>query len=142
MGLRSSSGAVVSQLVRAITAADTGNVKLIDDRKFSPLFRAVFDAKATISSTYDPNMYSAKVYKIGVTLGSSVMVTELDAIQDKSGTALTQAIDRTKRQIIEAVFGEFRADFMMIERALYDHDFQKARLLLVQLEDKMFSTEV
>mgnify|MGYP003705306865 CR=1 FL=1 len=82
------------------------------------------------------------VYKIGVTLGSSVMVTEQDMIEDKSGTALTQAITRTKRQIIEAVFGEFRTDIMMIERALYDHDFQKARSLLVQLEDKMFSTEV
>lgn len=127
----------MSQLVKAITASDTGNRKVLSN-SFSPLFQDVFQIKSEIHDLHDYGRV-AKVYKIGVTISSQVMVDDLDQINDVS--ALGDAIERTKLQVIEAIFGEFRHDFMMIERALYDRDFQKARDNLRVLEEKMFGVE-
>jgi hypothetical protein len=67
-------------------------------------------------------------------------VSDLDLLQE-GGDTLEEAIHRTKRQVIEAIYGEFRQDLMMVERALYDRDFQKARDCLRILEQKMFGIE-
>jgi hypothetical protein len=56
----------------------------------------------------------------------------------KNDNALIYAIERTKRQVIEAIFGEFRADFRNIERALYDSNIEEARVMFHALEDRMF----
>ena len=125
----------MSQVVKAITAQDTGERKVFQG--FSPLFQDVFSAKSEIQEKFAGAGDVALGYRIGVTLGSQVWVSELEALGNES--ALSEAVDRTKHQVIEAIFGEFRTDFMMIERALYDRDFQKARSYLTQLENKMFS---
>ena len=125
----------MSQVVKAITSHDTGQRKVFSDG-FSPLFQDVFTSKSTIQDLRGLNDVT-KEYRIGVTIGSNVYVSELEAIGNES--ALHEAINRTKRQVIEAIFGEFRTDFMLIERALYDRDFQKARSYLAQFENKMFS---
>jgi hypothetical protein len=52
------------------------------------------------------------------------------------------AVQRTKRQVVEAIFGEFRADFRSIERALYDSDIETARVMFHALEDKMFEITI
>jgi len=124
----------MSQVVKAIEAHDNGNRRVISDG-FSPLFQDVFSVKSTIRE----HKYElvAKEYRIGVTIGSQAMVE--DDLAATHVDTLHEAIQRTKRQVIEAIFGEFRTDFMMIERALYDRDFQKARDYLRQFEDKMFS---
>ena len=125
----------MSQVVKAITAHDTGERKTFHN-PFSPLFQDVFDIKSEVQEfRYNPDV--AKAYKIGVTVGSQVWVNDLESTVNEN--ALTEAINRTKRQVIEAIFGEFRHDFMMIERALYDRDFQKARSYLTEFEKKMFS---
>ena len=128
----------MSQVVRAIEAHDTGERKLIKE-SFSTLFQDVFNIK---SQTQDLNGTEgvAKQYRIGVTIGSQVHVSELDLLQE-GGDALEEAIHRTKRQVIEAIYGEFRQDLMLAERALYDRDFQKARDYLRILEQKMFGIE-
>ena len=115
----------MSQLVRAVTAKETGDRKLVES--FSPLFQDVFSIHETIQEVRDVNFYAAKVYKIGVTLGNTVTVSEVDAFSNKD--AVTEAIERTKRSIVEAVFGEFREDFYRLESAIYDRNFQKARTL-------------
>lgn len=122
----------MSQVVKAITATDTGDRRLIDS--FSPLFRDVFSVKEQISELRGDEI--AKVYKIGVTIGNQCMVSELE--QMKYEDALTEAIKRTKRGVIEAIFGEFRQDMRHLENAIYDRDFAKARDALRQLEVKMF----
>ena len=84
-------------------------------------------------------LMSLKQYRIGVTLGAQVLVSENEALSNHN--ALTEAVERTKRHVIEAIFGEFRTDFMNVERALYERDFQKARSYLTQFEKKMFTTK-
>ena len=127
----------MSQLVKAVMAHDTGNRAVLEN-KFSPLFVDVFEKKEHIDQTYDQCLVG-KRYRIGVTLGSHTIVSEFDMMQDKDALAL--AIERAKRSIIEAVFGEFRQDIMQLQNAIYDRDFQKSRTILTNLEDKMFSVE-
>jgi hypothetical protein len=125
----------MSQVVKAITGYDTGERKLIQG--FSPLFQDVFNVKSDIQNLYCEEV--AKQYRIGVTLGAQVLVSENEAVSNHN--ALTEAVERTKRHVIEAIFGEFRTDFMNVERALYDRDFQKARDHLRVFEEKMFTTK-
>lgn len=130
----------MSQLVKAIMATDTDHRKMIQQKAFSPLFQDVFSRQEQVAEARDANFYIAKLYKIGVTLGAQVAVSELDMItQDEN--VLQEAIDRTKRQIIEAVFGEFRQDFYQLEAAIYDRDFQKARSLLTVFQRKMYEVD-
>jgi len=128
----------MSQVVRAIEAHDTGERKLIKE-SFSTLFQDVFNIKSHIQDLRGTEGI-AKQYRIGVTIGAQVWVSELEINQGKCDV-LQEAIDRTKRQVIEAIFGEFRQDLMLTERALYDRDFQKARDHLRILEQKMFGIE-
>ena len=128
----------MSQVVRAIEAHDTGNRKLIKE-SFSNLFQDVFNVKSQIRD-FQVDAEVAKEYRISVTIGSQVHVSELDLLQE-GGDALQEAIHRTKRHVIEAIYGEFRQDLMLAERALYDRDFQKARDYLRILEQKMFGIE-
>ena len=130
----------MSQLVKAVMATDTGNRKVINDDSFSPIFKDVFDMKEQFDDVRNSNLNIAKVYKIGVTLGNQAAVSELDAVAGDTD-ALHAAIERCRREIVEAVFGEFRQDFMLLNRAIYDRDFQKARALLTEFERKMFEVE-
>jgi hypothetical protein len=122
----------MSQVVKAITATDTGDRKLLDS--FSPLFQDVFSVKETIQELRHDDV--AKVYRIGVTIGAQCMVTE--NMRDAHVDSLTEAINRTKRSVIEAIFGEFRSEIMQLETAIYNRDFAKAKELLRVLESKMF----
>jgi hypothetical protein len=128
----------MSQVVRAIETHDTGERKLIKE-SFSTLFQDVFNIKSQIQDLRGTEDI-AKQYRISVTIGSQVHVSDFDLLQE-GGDALEEAIHRTKRQVIEAIYGEFRQDLMMVERALYDRDFQKARDYLRILEQKMFGIE-
>ena len=125
----------MSQLVKAITASDTGSRKFVQN-EFSPLFNDVFNRKELIDTTFTSEGFVAKIYKIGVTMGAQVMVDDTEIIGDQS--ALEHAIERTKMNVVEACFGEFRQDFLRINNALYDRDFQKARSLLTEFEKRMF----
>lgn len=126
----------MSNLVKAIAATDTGERTYIK-QKMSKLFQDVFSVREDMQTTYAPEI--AVVYKIGVTLGNQVMVPEFAKLQNEN--ALTLAIERTKEQIIEAVFGEFRQDFRLIEKLLYDYDFEGAATALRAMEQKMYTTE-
>lgn len=126
----------MSQVVKAIIAEDTGDRKLLDS--FSPLFQDVFSVREEIHEVRTMQDV-AKVYRIGVTLGSQCIVSEYEQLTKED--VLAEAINRTKRSIIEAIFGEFRGDLMHLENAIYDRDFLKAKSLLRSLENKMFSTE-
>lgn len=130
----------MSQLVKAVVATDTGHRKLVQNKAFSPLFQDVFSRQEHVAEVCDASMFTAKMYKIGVTLGSQVAVSELDVVS-QGGDVLHEAITRTKRQIVEAVFGEFREDFYRIEGAIYDRDFQKARSLLTEFQRKMYEVD-
>lgn len=125
----------MSQVVKAITATDTGNRKLLDS--FSPLFQDVFSVKETIQELRHDEV--AKIYRIGVTIGAQCMVTA--SMRDTHAESLNEAINRTKRSVIEAIFGEFRSEIMQLETAIYNRDFAKSKELLRALESKMFGVD-
>lgn len=125
----------MSQVAKAIIATDMGERKFIP-KGLSPLFTDVFSSKSEIQETYSTEGEVAIKYRIGVKIGADCLVTDYDSLKD--GNALQQAILRTKRQVIEGVFGEFRQHFRQIEKAIYDHNMEEAGKLLYQMEYKMF----
>ena len=94
-----------------------------------------FSAKEEIQQVTTPTDIG-KVYRIGCKIGSQAVVSDYD-YED----ALENAIMRTKRQVIEGVFGEFRPHFRRIEKAIYDHDYNEAGRLLHEMEHIMFEPE-
>jgi hypothetical protein len=127
----------MSQLSKAITAVDTGERKYTP-QKLSPLFQDVFSAKAEIQDTCGPDL--GKVYRIDCRIGSQAVVSEY-ALYAHDSSPLEEAITRTKRQIIEGVFGEFRPHIRRIEKAIYDYDYKEAGRLLVEMEGLMYEPE-
>ena len=122
----------MSKVVNAITA-ERGDKKRYPQ---SQLFQDVFKVREDIQKS--PTLEVQ--YRIGVTLGSQCWVSELENLSRDD--AIEKAVQRTKRQVIEAIFGEFREDFRNIERALYDSDIENARVMLHRMEDKMFEVTI
>ena len=123
----------MSNVVNAIMAKKGDRAR----PKQTKLFRDVFTVREDIQTV------TAGIevqYRIGVTLGSECWVDEISIISKHD--ALEMAIDRTKRQVIEAIFGEFRVDIRNIERALYDSNIEEARVMLHDLEKKMFEVTI
>ena len=118
----------MSQVVNAIVATKS------DRRRFkqTKLFQDVFSVREDIQTVAGTEIQ----YRIGATLGAQCWVSEMEKLNNDD--ALEMAIERTKRQVIEAIFGEFRADFRNIERALYDSNIEEARVMFHALEDRMF----
>jgi hypothetical protein len=123
----------MSKVVNAIMATKEDRRRI----KQTKLFQDVFAVREDIR-TLNPG--TEIQYKIGVTIGSQSWVSEMEQL--KNDDALVMAVQRTKRQVIEAIFGEFRADFRSIERALYDSDIETARVMFHALEDRMFEITI
>lgn len=127
----------MSQVSKAITATDTGERRFIP-KGISPLFQDVFSSKAEISEIRTGGDIGI-VYRIGVKIGASVTV--LDDERRVNDSVLTNAVNRTKCQVIEGVFGEFRPYFRRIEKAIYDYNYEEAGRLLYEMERVMFEPE-
>jgi hypothetical protein len=123
----------MSKVVTAISATRGDRHRTVQTGK-SQLFQDVFSAREIIHT--DP-IYAQTQYRIGVTLGSECWVSETNQLINGE-SALELAIQRTKRQVIEAIFGEFRVDFRNIQRAIYDNNMEEANVLLDAMEKKMF----
>ena len=123
----------MSKVVNAIMATKEDRRRL----KQTKLFHDVFAAREDIQ-TISPS--TEIQYRIGVTLGAQCWVSEIEKL--KNDDAVELAVQRTKRQVIEAIFGEFRQDFRSIERALYDSNIEEARVMFHALEDKMFEVTI
>lgn len=127
----------MSQVSKAIVATDTGERKFVP-KGLSPLFQDVFSSKAEVSEVYKDDGI-AILYRIGVKIGSQAMVTDYERM--KSDNAISEAVNRTKRQVIEGIFGEFRPYFRRIEKAIYDYNYEEAGKLLHEMERVMFEPE-
>jgi len=123
----------MSKVVNAIMATKEDRRRLKQTKLFQDVFAAREDIQTVPSGTEIQ-------YRIGVTLGAQCWVSEMEQL--KNDDSLVMAVERTKRQVIEAIFGEFRADFRSIERALYDSDIETARVMFHALEDKMFEVTI
>lgn len=125
----------MSQVVKAIVATDTGDRKIIA-KGLSPLFTDVFQTKSEWHEVRDDTHQVSKVYRIGVKIGAQTMVTDYEYLKDVD--VLSEAVKRTKRQVIEGIFGEFRPHIRRIEKAIYDHNPEEAGRLLHEMEHVMF----
>ena len=123
----------MSKVVNAIMATREDRRRL----KQTNLLRDVFAVREDIQTVAPGTEIQ---YRIGVTLGAQCWVSEVEKL--KNDDAVVTAIERTKRQVIEAIFGEFRQDFRSIERALYDSNIEEARVMFHALEDKMFEVTI
>lgn len=119
----------MSEVVKAIRFLDLGDRKYIQSKK-NPLFEGVFNAKAVAGDTYTESGFVAKRYRIEVRIGADAYIVEDDNI--------LESVNRTKRQVIEAIFGEFRPHFRQIEKAIYEYDYHEAGKLLHEMEKKMY----
>ena len=118
----------MSQLTKAVIAKET--------EKLSPLFKDMFRMEERVYE--NPDTFTSKVNDIGVTLKNSVAVNISECSQIDS---LEFAIEQTKRRIVEAVFGEFRECFYLLDSAINNHDFSRAKLLLEEFHHKMFDID-
>jgi hypothetical protein len=123
----------MSKVVNAIMATQEDRRRL----KQTNLLRDVFAVREDIQTVAPGTEIQ---YRIGVTLGAQCWVSEVEKLRNDD--AVVTAIERTKRQVIEAIFGEFRQDFRSIERALYDSNIEEARVMFHALEDKMFEVTI
>ncbi len=123
----------MSKVVNAIMATKGDHHRL----KQTKLFQDVFAIREDIQKL---NAGTEIQYKISVTLGATCWVTEME--QFNKDDALELAVLRTKRQVVEAIFGEFRADFRSIEQALYDSNIEEARVMFHTLEKRMFEVTI
>lgn len=71
-------------------------------------------------------------YRLECNIGSQFFVNENDT------QALTWAIAKSKRAILEEIFGEFHQDLYNLDVALYNQDYQKAKTLLDDVMKNMF----
>jgi len=122
----------MSNVVKAISVLGVTEHGVVPQVLFNEMFDA--DARWINSSSSD-----AKTYQISVTLGARVTISDMLQKRD-ANSDLSAAVERTKKQVIEAIFGEFRTDFRMIEKAIYDRDMNKALDSLYSMERKMFET--
>ena len=119
----------MSQLVKAVQYVDTKD-RVIINKGFSPLFTDLVEVK---SYSHQDCLIGHK-YRIGVKIEATATIPESKILSNH----LDEAVDRVKRQIVEAVFGEFRQDFERVHMALNNYDVETARLILIELQEKMY----
>lgn len=72
-----------------------------------------------------------KEYRLGVTL------TVKAHAATGSQSELIRLKEMCKKQILQEVFGEFQPLIRHLERAIYELDFEKARALVLELDNEM-----
>jgi hypothetical protein len=117
----------MSELSKQIKAVQTNVRKPI----YSPM-QSYLSVQSDHTSLDRGNIGS--VYNLGVTLQTSVIITEGPHISDRLQTAL----EETKRGIIQAVFGEFREDLHNIRNLAYNFDSDGVLDAVRKLESRMF----
>jgi hypothetical protein len=132
----------MSQISKALYATDTG--KRFAPRGLSPIFRDVLDESVTGLShhiqdlTPSSSVYSC--YKLQLKLGINFMVGDADISHSKHDV-VSASILNAKRNMVEAIFGEFRPQLTRIRMAIENYDTVEATRLLNELEEQMFSIE-
>lgn len=74
-------------------------------------------------------------YQMGARITASFVITDEE---HSSADMLRHQVERTKRQIIEAVFGEFRDPIYALREALMEADIDAAHRALDKLQKQMF----
>jgi len=99
------------------------------DERYAPLPN--LDFVSFESSSYEPYPYAIKhnlecIFKTNFLLG------------EENKRDIDKHIAKSKRLILEEIFGEFRQDLYKIDAALYDRDYHKAKDALEDVMKNMF----
>jgi hypothetical protein len=79
----------------------------------------------------------AILYKIEARIGREILIQDNLASKNEQDM-LEEAVKKVKRQVIEAVFGEFREDIYLVYQSLWEWNCREAEDRLRKLEQKMF----
>lgn len=118
----------MSKVVSMIKATDTGRRYM----KKEPLSKLI-----TIKESVEQDFavgYNT-LYRIEVKLGANAIipVDEPDRLE--------YAVDNTKRNVVEYMFGEFRPYFRELSMALWEEDIPAAREIMARFEKQMFEED-
>ena len=119
----------VSRIARAVYANETGNKRIVDESK---IFSNLFKKEESVADSYIKPIIE-KQYRITVKLEKDTWV---NAAQTEWN--VKEAIFDTKKMIIEAVFGEFREDLMLLRESILNREQDAALHQLDELEKRMF----
>lgn len=120
----------MSKLVQAVQATET-------KWRFAEL-NTLFNDMVTIEKEYVPtnSIITYGEYRVRAIFGSTTKIHT-----EQVNEVLPHIIEKVKRAIVEAVFGEFREDFRLLDKAVWERDLDKVSELLQKFEVKMFSNE-
>lgn len=119
----------MSRIARAVYAKETGNKRYVEESK---IFSNIFKKEESITESY-MNPLIQKQYRITVKLEKDAWVNSTD-----TEWKLSESIHETKKMIIEAVFGEFREDLMLLRESILNRDQDAALRQLYELDKRMF----
>lgn len=119
----------MSRIARAVYAKETGNKRYVEESK---IFSNIFKKEESITESY-MNPLIEKQYRITVKLEKDAWVNSTD-----TEWKLSESIHETKKMIIEAVFGEFREDLMLLRESILNRDQDAALRQLYELDKRMF----
>ncbi len=111
-----------------IKATDTGR-RSMKREPLSKLINITENVETDVSYNYNI------MYRIKVEFGSNVIVPMDD--QDR----LQYAIENTKRNVSEYIFGEFRPYFRELSLALWEEDVPAAMEIMARFEKQMFEQD-
>lgn len=118
----------MSKVVSQIKAQDTGR-RHVPRTKLS----SVLSVKDEL--LMDAPWAYGMEYRIEAKLGAKAIIPHDDPNQ------LKYAIDSTKENVIEYIFGEFRPYFRELNMALWEHDTEVAMEILKRFERQMFEQD-
>jgi hypothetical protein len=118
----------MSKVVSMIKATDTGRRSMKKER-LSKVMSVRENVEADVAYNYNIQ------YRIKVEFGAQTFVPSNDP------NSLQYAIEDTKRNVAEYIFGEFRPYFREISMALWEEDIPAAQAILERFEKQMFEQD-
>lgn len=118
----------MSKVVSMIKATDTRR-RSMQRQPLSKMFNMKENVETDVAFNYNI------MYRIKVELGANAFVPMDD--QDR----LEYAIEDTKRNVIEYMFGEFRPYFRELSMALWEEDIPAAKAIMARFEKQMFEED-
>lgn len=119
----------MSRLARTIEAVQTKN----REYKIPPLIHVT--TENFIQPNHFKSDYILQEYRVEARFGMR-MLSELG-----NDITHTHKLRQCKRQIVEAVFGEFREDFIAMFKALSEQNLDEAYNTLEKFHDKMYGVD-
>lgn len=118
----------MSKLVKAITAVDTRAI--VRYPEYATVSDKLFMDTVSVDEKFtNYRVDNLTVYEIRVTVGNTVAVT---------GAEVGNAVENTKRAVIESVFGEFRSYFRRVNQAAYERNWKGIQDIMDEFEQQMY----